>query len=531
MWRTEYGQRFAHWLADTSRSKVTHDAKWLKRTLWSFGVELNGVAGDTMLAAYLLNPARPSPILDDLAEEYLKATLPAMPLLAPIEDISQELPELAPPLGHLANAVARLHPLVLQRLDSHGLLELYQDIEVPLVNVLADMERCGIAIDVPYLKQLGASMQVTLGRLRADIFRLAGMEFNLNSPKQLAHVLFEQLQLPVIKRRKTGPSTDSDVLQQLAAHHPLPKQIVQYRELAKLVSTYVDALPQLVDPKTGRIHTSFNQTVTATGRLSCSEPNLQNIPIKTELGRSIRKAFIPGMRGGVLLSADYSQVELRILAHCAGEERLIDAFHHHHDIHRFTASLIYGCPEAEVQPEQRNAMKAVNYGILYGMTSHGLSKELGVSFQEAQAFIDAYFARYPKIRAWLDAQIEQAKRQGFVQTLLGRRRYIPELTSPDPIIRQLGERMAVNAPIQGTAADVIKRAMVQLARRLQDDGLTSRMVLQVHDELVFETPRRELSALIDVVRQIMEGAITLLVPLTVTMKTGPNWLDLQEVMR
>ncbi|MBI2495421.1 MAG: DNA polymerase I, partial [Candidatus Omnitrophica bacterium] len=315
----------------------------------------------------------------------------------------------------------------------------------------------------------------------------------------------------------------------LAAHHPLPANLMRYRELSKLVSTYVDALPQLVDPKTGRIHTSFNQTATATGRLSSSEPNLQNIPVKTELGRSIRKAFIPGIPDGLLAAADYSQIELRILAHLSGDEHLIEAFHQGRDIHRFSASLISGCPEAEVQPEQRQAMKAVNYGILYGMTSHGLSKELGISFEEAQAFIDAYFERYPKVRDYLDRQIAQAKRDGFVLTLLGRRRYIPEVNSPDPLVRQVGERMAVNAPIQGTAADLIKRAMIRLAARLEDAAPRGRMVLQVHDELVFEVPRQELEPLAALVRPIMEGAIALRVPLMVTMKAGPNWLDLTEL--
>ncbi|MBI1992573.1 MAG: DNA polymerase I, partial [Candidatus Omnitrophica bacterium] len=324
-----------------------------------------------------------------------------------------------------------------------------------------------------------------------------------------------RLQLPVIKRNKTGPSTDSDVLQQLAARHPLPERLMRYRELSKLVSTYVEALPQLADPQTGRIHTSFNQTATATGRLSSSEPNLQNIPVKTELGRSIRKAFIPGIPDGLLAAADYSQIELRILAHLSGDEHLIEAFHQGRDI--------------QVQPEQRQAMKAVNYGILYGMTSHGLSKELGISFEEAQAFIDAYFERYPKVRDYLDRQIAQAKRDGFVLTLLGRRRYIPEVNSPDPLVRQVGERMAVNAPIQGTAADLIKRAMIRLAARLEDAAPRGRMVLQVHDELVFEVPRQELEPLAALVRPIMEGAIALRVPLMVTMKAGPNWLDLTEL--
>jgi DNA polymerase-1 len=341
-------------------------------------------------------------------------------------------------------------------------------------------------------------------------------------------VLFERLKLPIIKRTKTGASTDSDVLRQLAARHPMVERLILYRELAKLVSTYVEALPMLADPA-GRIHTSFNQTATATGRLSSSEPNLQNIPVKTELGRLIRKAFIPGMTDGVLLAADYSQIELRILAHLSGDEQLCEAFRQNRDIHRFTASLIYGIPEAEVAAEQRSAMKAINFGILYGMSAHGLSRELGMSFEEAEAFIAAYFARYPKVRAFLDQQIEQAKRDGFAQTMLGRRRYVPELKSPDPMTRQFGERIAINAPIQGTAADLIKRAMVQISGALEGSALKSRMVLQVHDELIFECPQDELSRVSVLVRQLMEGAITMQVPLVVTLKAGPNWLEMEPL--
>jgi DNA polymerase-1 len=433
------------------------------------------------------------------------------------------------PFGAHAAAILQLHERLLPKLDAAGLTALYLELELPLLDVLARMEADGIALDVPYLESLRASMSATLARLTEELYGLAGCVFNLNSPKQLGQILFERLGLRVIKRTKTGPSTDSEVLQQLAAGHPFPQKLLHYRELSKLVSTYVDALPKLVDPRTRRLHTSFNQAATATGRLSSSEPNLQNIPIKTELGRSIRKAFIPGIPDGVLLAADYTQIELRILAHLSGDEHLTSAFREDRDIHRFTASLIYGLPEPEVQPEQRNAMKAINYGILYGMTAHGLSKELGISYEEAQAFIEAYFTRYPKVRVFLDEQIERARRDGFVQTLLGRRRYIPEINSPNPMIRQFGERMAVNAPVQGTAADLIKRAMVSLARRFSEAQFASRMVLQVHDELLFECPRTELPRVLPVIRETMEGAIALDVPVTVTLKTGPNWLDLEEV--
>jgi len=550
---TNEGRRCREWLADAAAPKICHDAKTAMRVLGRLGVTLGGVAGDTMVAAYLLNPARTNQTLADLADEHLEQSLGAPPAFDPSaratasgRGLAQDSAILAEPVGlhgrlslegrealapcaRAVRAVWQLHELLEPTLEDHQMGALYRALELPLLGVLARMEATGVAIDVPYLTGLRASMDAKLVQLTEEIYRLAGTSFNVNSPRQLAQVLFERLKLPVGKRTKTGPSTDSSVLQQLSLHHPLPRHLIEYRELAKLVSTYVDALPKLADPATGRLHTSFNQTATATGRLSSSEPNLQNIPVKTELGRSIRKAFIPGIRDGLLVAADYSQIELRILAHLSGDERLAEAFHQGRDIHRFTASLIYGVPETEVQTEQRNAMKAINYGILYGMSSHGLSKELGISFEEAQAFIDAYFARYPKVRRYLDSQITQAKRDGFVQTLLGRRRYIPEVKSPDMIIRQVGERMAVNAPIQGSAADLIKRAMVQLDAALAREHLKSRMVLQVHDELVFESPRAELGALIAMARRIMEGAIVLDVPLLVTVKAGPNWLDLEII--
>ncbi len=532
-----HGQRFAAWLGNTGSPKVSHDAKTTMRLLGELGVILKGLSGDTMLAAYLLNPARTTQRLSDLADEHLGQPLVALPRAGaaaglPSEDGVSGRPldrEALKPFGAYAAAVLPLHERLLADLQAAQLLTLYTDLELPLVDVLVHMEAHGVAVDLDHLAGLRASMDADLARLTQEIYRLAGCVFNLNSPKQLARVLFERLQLPIVKRTKTGPSTDSEVLRQLAARHPLPDRLTQYRELSKLVSTYVDALPALVAPRTRRIHTSFNQTATATGRLSSSEPNLQNIPIKTELGRSIRRAFVPGAPDGVLVAADYSQIELRILAHLSRDERLIEAFSHGADIHRLTASLIYGIPEPEVRPEQRNAMKAINYGILYGMSAHGLSKELSTGIEESQAFIDAYFDRYPKVRAYLDAQIAGAKRDGFVQTLLGRRRYIPEVGSPDPAVRQFGERMAVNAPIQGTAADLIKRAMIQMAPALREERLESRMVLQVHDELVFESPRRELPPLVALVRRVMEGAITLRVPLVVTVKAGPNWLDLTPV--
>lgn len=510
------GKRLAAWLSDDASLKLGHNLKVSLRVFGRFNLAVSGLSGDTMIAGYLLNPARSQPPLADLADEYLDLRLRA-----------DEAGGNQAVAGALS-AIHRLHAVLVERLEKQALKTLYESLELPLVSVLAEMESAGIAIDRGYLADLSKTMQGNLSQLTEEVYRLAGTEFNVNSPKQLSQVLFERLQLPVIKRTKTGPSTDSDVLKQLSQQHPLPERLIQYRELSKLVSTYVDALPALADSE-GRVHTSFNQTVTSTGRLSSSEPNLQNIPIKTELGRMIRRAFIPGIKDAVLLTADYSQIELRVLAHLSGDEHLIKAFKEEKDIHRFTASLIYGIPEKEVQPEQRSAMKAVNFGILYGMSSHGLSRELGISFEEAQSFIDAYFARYPGVRGYLDSQIAKAKREGFVSTLMGRRRYIPEVNSPDAILRQVGERMAVNAPVQGTAADLMKKAMVDLSAELSRGRFASRLVLQVHDELVLEVLRKELDPLILLVRRVMEQAAQLVVPLTVTVKTGLNWLELEPV--
>ena len=547
----------AAWLASPDHPKIGHDLKPTMLGLRTMGFELEGIAGDTMIAASLLNPASTSPSLQDVAEAWLEVRLGPVPSLdlpapppAPMNegragsDLSAVpnsgqagarqaglsiTTETAQALAQQVCAIVRLSDMLEQPLADAHLDQLYHDLELPLVRVLADMETTGVAVDQALLASMRTQMESKLHRLTKELYDLAGCQFNLNSPKQLADVLFGRLSLPVIKRTKTGPSTDSEVLQKLAASHPLPQKLIEYRELAKLVSTYLEAIPQLINPATGRIHTSFHQTGTATGRLSSSEPNLQNIPIRQELGRQIRRTFVPGEPGWVLVAADYSQIELRILAHLSEDPELLKAFRKDMDIHRHTASLIYGVPEEAVSLEMRSAMKAVNFGIIYGMSARGLSKELGISHEEAAAFIETYFARYPRVRAFLDAQIDQAKRDGFVQTLLGRRRFISELNSPDPVMRQFGERMAVNAPIQGTAADVIKLAMVRIAQRLSQQGMQSRMILQVHDELVFEAPPQERQALVRLVRDIMEHAVELVVPLRVTVKCGPNWLELTPV--
>lgn len=510
------------WFASSQRPKVAHDWKPMIRWLLRIDQSIQGITDDTMIGAYLLNPSRTSPSLQDTAEEWLDLRLGAV--------ASWDLAATRETSTVIARGACALLPLaqrLREELRNAQLEPLYRELELPLVHVLADMESAGVAIDRELLASLRAQMQAQLHTLSEEICRLAGTEFNLNSPKQLAEVLFGRLKLPVVKRTKTGPSTDSEVLHQLADQHPLPQKLIEYRELTKLTSTYLDALPQLLDPATGRLHSFFNQAGTSTGRLSSSDPNLQNIPIKTELGRQIRQAFIPGEPGWILVAADYSQVELRILAHLSNDPALIHVFQQDRDVHRHTASLIYGVPEENVTPEMRSAMKAVNFGIIYGMSAHGLSKELGIPHEEAAAFIDAYFARYARVRACLDEQIHQARQDGYVQTLLGRRRFIPEVNSPDPIVRQFGERMAVNAPIQGTAADLIKLAMVRLAEAFRQRHLASRMILQVHDELVFEVPPKEQDTVVALVRDVMEHAVELVVPLRVIVKTGPNWLDLK----
>ncbi len=510
------------WFASSQRPKLAHDWKPMIRWLLRIGKPVEGIMDDTMIAAYLLNPSRTSPGLQDTVEEWMDLRLGAV--------ASWDLAATHETAALIARGACALLPLaqrLREELRKAQLEPLYRELELPLVHVLADMESTGVAIDRELLASLRAQMQAQLHTLSEEIYRLAGTEFNLNSPKQLAEVLFGRLKLPVVKRTKTGPSTDSEVLHQLADQHPLPQKLIEYRELTKLVSTYLDALPPLLDPATHRLHSSFNQAGTSTGRLSSSDPNLQNIPIKTELGRQIRKAFIPGESGWVLVAADYSQIELRILAHLSNDSALIHVFQQDRDVHRHTASLIYGVPEEDVTPEMRSAMKAVNFGIIYGMSAHGLSKELGIPHEEAAAFIDAYFARYARVRACLDEQIHQARQDGYVQTLLGRRRFIPEVNNPDPVVRQFGERMAVNAPIQGTAADLIKLAMVRLAEAFRRRHLASRMILQVHDELVFEVPPKEQDTVVALVRDVMEHAVELVVPLRVVVKSGPNWLDLK----
>jgi len=464
---------------------------------------------DIGIAAYLLESHRSAYDVASLSADYLGAPLAAG---------DDERPDVAV----RARAAAQLAAELEGRLEADGSLDVMRDIEMPLVPVLARMERAGVGLDTDVLAGLAAEARTGIDTLRAEIYDLAGCEFTIDSPKQLSEILFERLGLPPQKKTKTGYSTDASVLSSLAAMHPIAEKIVGYRELTKLTSTYLEALPRMLG-EDGRLHTSFNQTVAATGRLSSSNPNLQNIPVRTELGRKIRAAFVPARLGDVMLSADYSQIELRILAHLSGDQGLIEAFTSGADFHAATAARVFGVGVDEVEPGMRARAKAVNFGIVYGQTAHGLAETLKIGNAEAQEMIDRYYAAYPRVRAYLDETVAAAHRDGFAVTMFGRKRRIPELKSSNYNLRSFGERTAMNHPMQGSAADIIKLAMLEVDRRLRDDEFESRMVLQVHDELVFETPASEVERLSAMVAEAMGGVAQLAVPLEVGVASGPDW--------
>jgi DNA polymerase I len=424
--------------------------------------------------------------------------------------------------------VLALHRFFAPMLTETALESLLQEVEMPLLRVLVDMEWEGITIDRALFQRLSGELGGDLRRLEQEITRSAGTDVNLNSPRQLASILFEKLELPVLKKTKSGPSTDADVLEQLAAMgHELPQLILDYRELQKLKSTYVDTLPVRINRKTGRIHTSFNQAGAATGRLSSAEPNLQNIPIRTPRGEAIRGGFVP-RAGWVFLVADYSQIELRIMAHLSGDTAFIEAFRQGGDIHRQTAALIFNVPVEDVTPEMRARAKTINFATIYGQGAFALSRQLGISLDDAKGFISRYFERFSGVRAFLDGQIALARHQGYVETLFKRRRYIPELKERNFSLRAYGERNAQNSPLQGSAADLIKLAMVRIHQAIQDRKLAGRMLLQVHDELIFEVPPEEVEVMTELVRHHMENVVQLQVPLVVDIGIGPNWLDAKK---
>ena len=520
-------------LADPAVRKAGHDIKGAWIALARAGIQLAGVAYDSMVASFVLDPGNRSHALEDLAREHLSVEIPTTVQLlgkgkgGGTERTFAEVPpvEAARVSGAHVEMVLRLEEAFRSDLEAHHLAPLLDEIEIPLIPVLVDMEATGILVDRALLGEMSRGFTKELTGLELDIYRAAGGEFNINSTPQLRTVLFERLKLPVQKRTKTGASTDVEVLEQLAAMgHEVPRLLIEYRELTKLKSTYVDALPGYIRADTGRVHTSFNQTGAATGRLSSSDPNLQNSPVRTKRGGEIRRAFI-APPGRLLLTADYSQVELRLLAHLSGDPAFVAAFQRGGDIHRQTAAVIFGVPEAGVTGEMRGRAKTINFATIYGQGALALSRQLGITLEEAKTFIKHYFERFAGVRAWLDKTVEEARQKGFVETLFGRRRYIPELRDRNFSIRSFGERTATNSPLQGSAADLIKIAMIRIHAALQRDGLGAKMLLQVHDELVFEIPEGERTDAGALVKREMEGVARLAVPLVVSVGAGKNWID------
>lgn len=500
--------------------KGVHDLKRLLVALMSAGVALRGKAFDTMIAAYLLNPARKGFDLTGLSLDYLRRSLPDNAVAA--RGMENANDREGNGVRRRAAAVLELSCILREELEKNGLLGLFEEVEMRLAGVLARMEYRGVLVDREMLRAMSKELQGLLDLSMEKIYRLAGERFNINSPKQLQTILFDKLKMPRGRKIKEGYSTDVEVLTNLAATYELPAEILHYRSLAKLKTTYVDALPGMIHSKTGRIHTTYNQTATVTGRLSSSNPNLQNIPVRTLEGKRIRQAFVAPEDWGIL-SADYSQIELRILAHLSGDEILIDAFRRGEDVHVRTASTLFGTFPEMVNDTMRRQAKVINFGVIYGMSAFGLAKELGVPQKLAQTYIDGYFRKHAGISRFIDETLDRARKLGYVQTLLGRRRYLPEINADNAAVRQFAERMAINTPIQGTAADLIKMAMIRIDERLRQQGMAATMIMQVHDELVFEAPREEKERLMAIVKEEMEGVMELKVPLTVEMGFGSNW--------
>jgi len=514
-------------MASSAQRKICWDSKLCLVSQEIRGIPLGTRLDDVMLMAFLIAPHVGDYSLSRWALDQLHVSLTE----EKYNDRDSLLGDKDVIVEHLClrlASVRKLYELLGPQLDELRLRKLYEEIELPLMPVLADMERAGIKVDRGTLLQMSSVMERQLVELRQKIFQAAGLEFNINSPKQLGEVLFEKLNLPILKktRRTKGYSTDQLVLEELAEIYLLPRLILEYRQVSKLKSTYVDALPALINPATGRVHTSFNQTGAATGRLSSSNPNLQNIPIRSDLGRLIRGAFV-AEEGSLLVSADYSQVELRVLAHLSEDQVLIEAFRKGEDIHERTAREVFSEAELANSAECRRWAKVINFGIVYGLSAFGLAQKLGISKESAQAFIDAYFQRYSGVRVWLDATVNEVRKTGHVRTLFGRIRSIPEIRSRDRNIRHFAERIAVNSPIQGTAADIVKIAMVRLSRALHERHLSARILLQVHDELVLEVPEREVDEVCKLAKKEMEGAATLRVPLKVDLNIADNWMDMK----
>lgn len=513
--------RFFPLLVDERVSKCGFDLKWLFRIPFNKGYSLKGEFFDVAVASYLLDPTRTSYNLADATGAYSGVEVPSL------AKNKTKGPENQDPAPHAAFGAAACLDAVLpmrEKLQAEGLLDLASKVEFPLTGVLAAMEACGVAVDLGLAGSIQDEFGTLLMSLEKKIHSLAGEEFNISSPQQLSGILFDKLKMTPVKKTKTGYSTDARVLETLSEQHPLPALVLEYRHYAKLKSTYLDTLNDWVDASTGRVHTTFHQTVTATGRLSSSDPNLQNIPVRGHEGRSLRRIFV-APEGKLLLASDYSQVELRVMAHVSGDTSLIDAFCKNEDIHTRTAAEIFDVPMEEVTPDLRSKAKAVNFGIIYGISDFGLARNTGVTREEARKFIDAYFSRYPKVKEYMDRTVVQARRDKYVTTILGRRRPIPDIDSRNRQRRSFAERAAINTPIQGSAADIIKVAMIRIFNKLREEDLKSRLILQIHDELIFELPADEVPALHALVKREMEGAAQLNVPLKVDIDVGGSWYD------
>ncbi len=521
--------RLKPYLEDASYGKMGQNLKYDTRVLMNHGISLEGIACDAMVADYLLNPTKRTHNLDAMSMEYLghqPISFKEVTGKAGAEDGFWQVPvaEATRYAAEDADLALRLCETLTPRVHKQGMKELYETIELPLIPVLATMEHRGVKVDLDQLRELSKELESRMTQLEEKIHRLAGEPFNINSPKQLSTILFDKLGLKSIKKTKTGRSTNVDVLTALSLEHELPALVLEYRSFSKLKSGFVDALPKLIDKETGRIHTSFNQTITSTGRLSSSNPNLQNIPIRTEEGRRIREAFV-AEAGNLILSADYSQIELRILAHLSEDPILIQAFLNDEDVHARTASEVFGVALNEVTPELRRRAKVINFGIIYGMSAFGLAKELGIDRSEAEAYINQYFTRLKRVKQYQEELIEQARSEGIVRTLFGRIRPVPELKSRNYQQREFGIRTAINAPIQGSAADIIKKAMIAIHKRIKTEGVAASMVLQVHDELVFEVQKSHAAPLESLVKEEMEHVVSLRVPLKVGIQAGENWRE------
>lgn len=503
-------------MEDTNIKKAGHDVKSDILLLKKMGIDVQGVGFDTMIGAYLLNPSKPDYRLRNIYKEYFGVD---------IDDYENKEGDKVQNYGSSVKAICELMEPMNKKIIDMGMEKLFNEVEIPLIEVLADMEFEGFKIDKDRLVELSDLFSQKIDSLTEEIYQLAGESFNINSTKQLSFILFEKLQLPPVKKTKTGYSTDVEVLESLSDKHPIIEKILEYRQLLKIKSTYIDGLMNLIDEETGRVHSKFNQTVTATGRLSSTEPNLQNIPVKTEKGKEIRKAFVAKSPDYVLVDADYSQIELRVLAHISGDESLIQSFKNNEDIHTRTASEVFGVSKDLVTPLMRSRAKAVNFGIIYGISDYGLARDLKISRKEAKFYINNYFARYPLVKKYMDNIVAEGKKKGYVTTILNRIRYIPELSSANAVQRSFGERIAMNTPIQGSAADIIKIAMVKVYKELKERKMKSKLILQVHDELIVEAYKDEVEEVMKIVKDKMESAVELRVPLIVDVNYGSSWYD------